>query len=143
MKIGIVGSEAAKFTRDTEQLAREEIRRLLTDADLVISGRSPLGGIDYWAIEEAQWRGVPTLEFPPKTPRWHDGYRPRNLQIARASDKVVCITLKCLPPEYRGMRFPRGCYHCGTPADDHVKSGGCWTMKQAAKAGKFTQLVVI
>lgn len=143
MKIGIVGSEAAKFTPQTERLARQEIRRLLAEAELVISGRSPLGGIDYWAIEEAQWLGIPTQEFAPRAPSWEHGYKPRNLQIARNSDKVVCITVKVLPPGYDGMRFPQGCYHCKTPPEHHVKSGGCWTMKQASRQGKPTELVVI
>jgi hypothetical protein len=57
-----------------------------------------------------------------------------------ASTKVVCITVRELPLGYKGMRFD-WCYHCRTGA--HVKSGGCWTMKQAAKLGKLTELIVI
>jgi hypothetical protein len=145
VKVGIVGSEAAKFTSDTERLARRAIREWLFDADLIISGRSPLGGIDWWAVEEATWAGIPTREFEPRNHSWaaKGGYKERNLAIANNSDLVVCITLRQLPASYRGMRFPHGCYHCGTPPDHHVKSGGCWTMKQAARAGKFTQLVII
>lgn len=142
LKVGIVGGEAAKFTPETERLARQAIRRLIEGATLVISGRSPLGGVDIWAIEEAERLGIPTCEYPPAERSWEGGYRPRNLQIAQHSDRVACITVKRLPPDYRGMRFDR-CYHCGTPPGHHVKSGGCWTMKQAARAGKRTRLVVI
>lgn len=147
MKLGIVGSEAAKFTQDTERAARLAIRSLINEwrANLVISGRSPLGGIDWWAIEEATALGVPTREYEPRVNAWAapGGYKTRNLKIAVDSDVVACITLKALPTTYHGMRFPQGCYHCGTPQADHVKSGGCWTTKQARRQGKSTVLVVI
>ena len=148
MKVGIVGSEAKKFTPVTERRARREIQRLIKDAELVISGHSPLGGIDWWAIEEADKLAIPTREYAPGVFTWESikgvpGYKERNLAIARNSDLVVCVVVKELPPEYRGMEFPNGCYHCHTPPGHHVKSGGCWTMKQAAKAGKRTELVVI
>jgi hypothetical protein len=144
VKLGIVGSEEAKFTPHTRDRACAIIHALLRnlDVDLVVSGHSPLGGIDIWAIEVAEALGIETLEFPPKTHRWADGYKPRNLQIAEHSDMVVCITVKTLPASYTGMQF-HGCYHCQTPPEDHVKSGGCWTMKQAARAGKAARLIVI
>lgn len=139
--LGIVGAEAAKFTPVTEACARLVIRGLLTpDVDLVVSGGCHLGGIDVWAIEEARRAGRQHREFEPETLEWTRGYKPRNLAIARQSDKVVCITVRELPPGYKGMRFD-WCYHCKTGA--HVKSGGCWTMHQARRMGKRTQLVVI
>ena len=149
--IGIVGSEAAKFTPDTEQQARDYIRAmffLMREIDLVISGHSPLGGIDWWAIEEATRIGLDTREYPAGVHQWEsvkgvDGFKARNLKIARNSDIVVCITVKQLPPDYRGMEFPNGCYHCHTPPEHHIKSGGCWTMKEAARMGKRTSLKVI
>lgn len=141
MKLGIVGSEAAKFTRLTEQAARAQIRRLFTpDVELVGSGACHLGGIDVWAIEEARAAGLPVMEHKPKTLEWVTGYKPRNLEIARQYDRVVCITVRELPPGYRGMRFD-WCYHCKTGA--HVKSGGCWTVKEARKLNKPTELIVI
>lgn len=139
-RVGIVGSEGAKFTPKTEELARQIIRALITHETIVISGACHLGGIDVWAIEEAKNAGQPFQEFPPKVHNWLEGYKPRNLQIARASDEVYCITLKELPPSYTGMRFP-SCYHCGT--SDHVKSGGCWTVKQALRMGKKGKIFVI
>lgn len=141
--VGVVGSEAKKFTPETERQARQEIRRVIAGAQLVVSGHSPLGGIDWWAIEEAEKLGIPTREYPPAKQTWEGGYKQRNLQIAHSSDLVVCITVKTLPESYRGMRFPAGCYHCGTPSTHHQKSGGCWTMKQAAKVGRRTELVVV
>lgn len=139
--LGIVGSEAAKFTKLTEFAARAAIRRLFTpDVELVVSGACHLGGIDKWAIEEAQWSGKPHKEHAPRDLEWATGYKPRNLLIAHDCHKVVCITVREPPPGYKGMRFD-WCYHCKTGA--HVKSGGCWTMKQAAKLGKQTELIVI
>jgi hypothetical protein len=142
MNLGIVGSEAAKFTPTTEKLARMEIRKLIRyhEADTIISGACHLGGIDKWAIEEAIKMGREWLEFPPTIQTWEGGYKERNLKIAKASDKVFCITVKDLPKEYSGMRFLH-CYHCNT--DGHIKSGGCWTVKQAKKMGKETGVIVI
>jgi hypothetical protein len=142
MVIGIVGSEAAKFTPETEATAREIITRLLTAPDVtgVSSGACHLGGIDVWAEELGRFWGLDLFIFPPRNLSWATGYKPRNLQIVAASDEVHCITLKELPPSYTGMRFPL-CYHCGR--NDHVKSGGCWTMKQARMAGKTVALWII
>lgn len=148
MKVGIVGSEARKFTVRTKVLACVEICRLIEGAELVISGHSPLGGIDIWAIKLAERYGIPTQEYPPGVFTWEsvkgvDGFKARNLKIARNSDFLACITVKELPPDYHGMEFPNGCYHCHTPPEHHVKSGGCWTLREAKRAGKPTELVVI
>lgn len=150
MRIGIVGSEAAKFTPETEALARAEIRNKLNVIGAiqvghpwVVSGGCHLGGIDIWAVEEAKKLGIPDdhiVEYKPKVLRWEGGYKQRNLEIAKGSDFVVCITVKELPPGYKGMRFDR-CYHCDT--NEHVKSGGCWTVKEAIKMGKEGQVIVI
>ena len=150
MKVGIVGHEAKKFTPETRAMARQEIRSIIKEwqATLVISGRSPLGGIDIWAIEEANGMGVATREHLPGVFQWDsvkgvDGFKARNLKIARDSDLVVCIVVQRLPAGYTGMEVANGCYHCHTPPDHHVKSGGCWTMKEAGKMGKKTVLVVL
>lgn len=134
MKIGIVGHEAAKFTPDSEARARAVIRALLSlPATTVVSGHCHLGGVDIYAEEEADKLGIPKLIFPPRTKRWHDGYKPRNLQIATASDVVHVIVVKEYPATYRGMHFDY-CYHCDKT--DHIKSGGCWTAMQARRKGK-------
>lgn len=141
MILGIVGSEEKKFTSITQKEAFEWIETLITTSvTRVVSGGCHLGGIDKWAIEIAKLREIETEEFLPANYTWTGGYKPRNIKIAEASDKVVCITLAALPCTYKGMTFPM-CYHCKT--NTHVKSGGCWTMHYAAKLGKETQLVVI
>lgn len=128
MIVGIVGHEAKKFTSETEARAREVIRALVAASTGVSSGRSPLGGIDVWAEEEADRQGVPKYIYPPARETWSNGYRERNLMIAWKSDIVYCLVVKEYPPDYDGMRFSF-CYHCH--ARDHIKSGGCWTAWRA------------
>jgi hypothetical protein len=145
--LGIVGSEAAKFTVDTELAARLAIRARLAKLgplDCVCSGKCPLGGIDVWAIEEAIAAGIQVQEFPPAVESWEDGYKPRNIQIAKYSDEVICIVPLKLPEEYQGMRFSQ-CYHHSDQINvpTHVKSGGCWTTKYARGLAKPTDLIVI
>lgn|SRR3990167_1638371 len=140
MKVGIVGSEAAKFTPLTEQLAREAIRQNLHPGDTVVSGQCHLGGIDVWAVEEARKLSLEYIEYPPARRQWEGGYKQRNLQIAHTADRVICITVKELPPGFKGMRFAL-CYHCNST--DHVKSGGCWTVKQARKLNKPAEVIVV
>lgn len=140
-KIGIVGSEAAKFTPETEARARSIITNLLTIPGVtgVVSGACHLGGIDAWAAEIGRELGLYVVEFAPKQLSW-TYYKARNIRIAEASDEVHCITVKELPESYTGMRF-KLCYHCGT--DAHVKSGGCWTMHRARAMRKAGILHVV
>lgn len=143
MKLGIVGSEGAKFTTETEMKARATITDLIEkySANCVVSGACHLGGIDVWAVQEAMGIGCETIEFPPKYRTW-EGFRRRNIEIAERSDRVVCITVRDLPPGFIENGWERYCYHCKT--DTHIKSGGCWTAKYAReKLGKPGEIVVI
>lgn len=137
-----MGHEAAKFTPETEILAKNQIRLILAEAILknpegvkVVSGHCHLGGIDIFAETIAKELNCydHALIFPPKDKTWATGYKPRNLKIAHKSDVVYVIVVKELPASYTGMKFPL-CYHCGTQS--HIKSGGCWTAVQAQKLGK-------
>ncbi len=146
MNIGIVGSEAAKFTPITEATAKDIIDMLIHDVVVagempyVVSGECHLGGIDIWAKEAALDSNVGYIGCPPAKLTWEGGYKQRNLKIARESDMVSCITLRELPPTYNGMKFTH-CYHC--KVNDHVKSGGCWTVKQAVKMGKIGRIFIV
>ena len=136
MKLGIVGHAAEKFTAETEAKARQAIQQLFTytKPNLVISGRSPMGGIDVWAIEEAKLAGIDTKEYAPRQHTWDGeyGFKARNLDIAHNSDLVVVIVVGELPPGYHGMQF-KDCYHCRGRTEPHIKSGGCWTAWKAAR----------
>jgi hypothetical protein len=136
VRIGIVGHEAAKFTPETEQKAKNAIMDLLNGKTVhVVSGGCHLGGIDIWAVELAKVFGLPFTEHIPTSLNWSGsgGFKERNLRIAHDSDAVYCLVVKELPASYTGMRF-KSCYHCHT--DTHVKSGGCWTVRQARQLGK-------
>ena len=135
VNIGIVGHEAAKFNVYTEAVAKQAIRRILGlfEYPQLVSGHCHLGGIDIWAEEIADKGGISKIIHPPDKLQWSGGYRERNLKIARDSDIVYVLVVDKYPVGYSGMRFDY-CYHCNT--SDHIKSGGCWTGKEAKKLGK-------
>jgi hypothetical protein len=105
----------------------------------LVSGGCHLGGIDIWAVEEAQKIGKPYEEYLPVTKDWN-GFKARNKLIAQNADLVICITLKDLPSTF-SKKTRRFCYHCNT--DEHVKSGGCWTVQYAKRLGKEGRIIVI
>lgn len=146
--VGIVGHEEAKFTPAYKEMARNTIAGILMDAGqmLVVSGACPLGGVDVWAIEIAEALGHLTLEFPPAVHNWAEGFKPRNIHIAEASDILHVIVVKEYHPLYQGkhwfqpveqghyVEMKPWCYHC--KRFGHVKSGACWTAKYAMGLGK-------
>ena len=105
MIVGIVGSEEIKFTPLGRLRARLLIASILANPEVVevVSGGCHLGGIDIWAVQLGRDLGLEIKEYPPKTLSWALGYMPRNLQIARRSDVVHCITVDTLPKNYVGM----------------------------------------
>lgn len=145
-KVGIVGNGTDKFTARGRQLAEETILFILEGEnwDAMVSGHSPVGGIDIWAEEIATILGIPLDLKVPAVNQWDPpgayGYKARNLDIAHDSDIVHVILADVYPVEYHGRRF-NACYHHrngeGAPSVtpvNHVKSGGCWTGKKAANA---------
>lgn len=142
MRIGIVGNGADKFTELGEERARQLIAEILDEhcsyisKPTMVSGHSPVGGIDIWAEEEAEILGCPMDLKIPEVNQWNPpgryGYKARNLDIAK-SDVVHVVLADVYPKDYAGMKFNL-CYHCasiGRDPHDHIKSGGCWTGKQA------------
>lgn len=140
--IGIVGHAADKFTPSTEQAAKNIINSLLKEGDILVSGHSPLGGIDIWAEENADSKGIGKVIFEPNQLNWNGkyGYKARNIDIAETSDIVHVIVVQNYPPDYEGIVFDE-CYHCNK--SDHVKSGGCWTGQKAKKLGNKAKWHII
>jgi hypothetical protein len=143
MKLGIVGAGADKFTEIGKTRCKKKIEDIIlrSKPDVVISGGSPVGGVDIWAEEIAKTLGVETCIYKPKINQWDPkggyGFRARNLDIAKNSDVVVVLVVDSYPPDYKGKKFDT-CHHCiNNPFIDewHVKSGGCWT------GGRATQFV--
>lgn len=149
MRIGIVGHGADKFTEESENHAKQIISRIILqdfkdskETPVIVSGHSPVGGIDIWAETLAADLGCILDIKTPRQNRWDAeyGYKARNLDIADSSDVIYVIVVKEYPPNYKGMRF-KSCYHCHKT--DHIKSGGCWTAIQAQKLGKPAYWIIL
>jgi len=145
LRIGIVGNGTDKFTEMGAKRAQKRIRQILQEhpGATVVSGHSPVGGIDIWAEEIAEELGHPTDIKAPRQNKWDAeyGYKKRNLDIAE-SDIVHVIVADEYPFEYKGRRF-KICYHCKDTRDYHVKSGGCWTGNKAIEAGNIATWHII
>lgn len=137
MNLGIVGNEEAKFNEITEAAAKQLIRNLLEpEGTVLVSGHCHLGGIDIWSEEIADELGREKIIFPPKVLKWEEGFKPRNIQIAKTSAVVANITVTDYPESFTGKRY-KTCYHCiNSKRWTHVKSGGCWTAKYAMSLNK-------
>lgn len=150
MKLAIIGHAAEKFDEAHLAAARRVIERALSTSneggpvDVLVSGRSPMGGIDVWAEEIAKRLGIECEIYAPTVHRWGGpgGFKERNLQIASAADHVLVIVVEKLPKGFKGMRF-KDCYHCRGARPPHVKSGACWTAIQAQKLGKTAEWVIL
>lgn len=154
IRIGIVGNGSDKFTAVGATRAKAAIKNLLYDEIdnhegnvIVVSGHSPVGGIDIWAEEIGDILGCDLDIKTPEVHQWNPpgqyGYRARNLDIAKDSDVVYVIIALEYPEEYEGRRFD-SCYHCTWhDVPWHVKSGGCWTGKEAIKAGNEAHWIFI
>lgn len=146
--VSIVGHGRDKFTAHGEARTRALIRDLLFGASSVVSGHSPVGGIDIWVEEEALELGVALDIKEPAVLAWDPpsgyGFKARNLDIARAADECHIVLADSYPPGYNARRFPL-CYHCARsrPGTDHPKSGGCWTGNQALRLGKPTRWHIV
>ena len=137
MNLGIVGSEADRFSPAMEEEARIIIARSILDycPDSVISGGCHLGGVDIWAAEIGRALGCPVVEHFPTVLKWGaaGGFRDRNLRIAKHSDLVIVVAPSGYISTYNGKRF-NGCRHCATARPAHVRSGGCWTAMRCARS---------
>jgi len=146
MKIGIIGHGADKFTEVSRLNAAELIAAILKDYCVqciekrdydtgFVSGHSPVGGVDIWGEKIAKLLGIPLELKIPKQKCWDAeyGFKQRNLDIASSSDILHIILVDKYPKDYKGRKFSK-CYHCNS--SDHVKSGACWTAKEARKLNK-------
>lgn len=139
-KVGFVGNGADKFTSDGALRCQNRIYEILKSYRsagrlvTVVSGHSPMGGVDIWAEELALKMGFPIDIKTPKQFRWNAvyGFKQRNLDIAKESVNLHVLVADKYPDEYVGRRFPL-CYHCGV--DTHVKSGACWTALRSLEYG--------
>ena len=148
--VGIIGHGADKFTAAGKRRAITVIESLLIEADCVVSGHSPVGGIDIWSEDIAREAEIALDLKAPTTNAWNPpggyGFKARNIDIAADSTEVHVILVDVLPPGYQGMRFA-GCYHCaGRDRSPHVKSGAAgqattpWKLGKPATCGMWSRM---
>lgn len=116
MKLAIVGSVSLEGSPDAVRIIEEVLDRYRPT--VVVSGGAR--GIDTMAADAARRRGIPVVEHLPRVNRWADGFKPRNLKIARDCDALVRIVAK-----------------------DATTYGSGWTRDQAARMGKPTEEFVV
>jgi predicted Rossmann fold nucleotide-binding protein DprA/Smf involved in DNA uptake len=126
--VGIIGNGKDKFTALGKQRALEVIRGLIGPNVVVVSGHSPVGGIDIWAEDEAKKQGVEMMIFAPAKQKWDGGYKQRNMEIAKKSSELHVIVVEAYPEDYVGRRDFQ-CYHCFDNRPRHVRSGACWVAR--------------
>ena len=156
IKIAIIGHASDKFNQITRRSAHSIIAGILEDYRpcILISGGCPMGGIDIWAEEMADKKGIEKIIYRPKYTQWDPdvntygkdayGFKARNLDIARNCDVLYNIVVRTWPENYRGTKYND--YHCAGKNMDkhpHVKSGGCWTLWEAYKQGKEVHFIII
>lgn len=147
MKIAIVGHAEEKFNEMTKATAKRAIKEIIEKYKpcIVISGHSPMGGIDIWAEEEAEAQGQTMVIYEPMIRQWNPpgryGFKARNIDIAKNCDVLYNIVVTEYPEGYEGRRDID--YHCMGRLPLHVKSGGCWTAWRAKGMGKEVHFIII
>ncbi len=126
MKIAIVGSSKIQ---DYECYG--VVQEIINDKhpELIISGGAQ--GVDMVAYSIAHMNKIEFKLFPPKTHDW-EGYKPRNILIAKNCDELINIVIKDKNAY---------CYH--HKRKGHIKSGGCWTENYAKQLGKQVMVIEI
>src|SRR5690348_1398344 len=132
MKVAFVGT-SVKLTDNEDRDIRQFVSLILKDFPLdtiIISGGAK--GVDSISLEIAKSLGYTTVVYEPINKTW-TSFKERNLIIAQECDQLFCLSV----PVHKTR-----CYHHFVP-QNHEKTAGCWTMKQAEKLGKQTRLLVM
>ena len=155
MKIAIVGHAQDKFCALTEGMAKGAIHTIIQkylfdgyeEEDFILSGECPMGGVDIWAHEIADYLGFTFVPFKPKQNVWDAeyGFKQRNLDMAQTCDVLYNIVVRNWPKDFTGDKYKD--YHCLKHEEmkdhPHVKSGGCWTAWKAKELGKEVHWIII
>jgi hypothetical protein len=122
MKIGIVGAEERKWTKEQKEEVIKQIYSILqqNNRNVLVSGHSPKGGVDIWAEDIARELELEMHIYFPENNQWEpDGYKERNKLIAKDSDIVYVFS----------------------PHNDW--NGGLWTANYAESLGKEARRVFL
>lgn len=115
MRLAIVGSTKLVGSIAAWRVINEVLDRY--EPDVVVSGGAV--GIDQMAAEMARKRGIEVVEHLPKTQRWHDGFKPRNLLIANDCDALVRIAKRGATTYGSGWTRDRA-EELGIPTEEYV-----------------------
>lgn len=131
-KVAIVGTSimlSESEERNIIEIVSNIIKSSPRDATIISGGSL---GVDSIAIEVAEMLAYKTEVYKPETNDW-EGYKERNLWLARDCDELHCISV----PVHK-----QPCYHhSGIPAP-HEKTAGCWTLNKAKELDKKCELLV-
>ena len=116
MRLAIVGSTKLAGNKEALRIIEEVLDHY--QPTVVVSGGAE--GIDLMAEEAATRRGIETKIHLPKVAGWENGYKPRNLLIAKDCDVLVRIV-----------------------ASDAQTYGSGWTRDRAVDLGKPTKEFVV
>ncbi len=133
-KIAIVGTSNLnnfEWSRVVDIIGNEGLRQPKIE---VVTGDAD--GVDSVARVSVSLTDCITTVFHAPAKQWEDkegmeGFKTRNTKIAEYCDELICITTS--------VKIKK-CYHCNA---DHQRTGGCWTMKEAARLGKPVRLYVV
>ena len=118
--VAIVGS--SRLSEEERDRARVLIKRIIAPYkhhDEIITGDA--NGIDELVRSFASECNCMTV-VKATNQQWEpNGFKKRNISIARQADRVYTIATKNI----KGQK----CYHC--VVRDHDRTGGCWTRKYA------------
>lgn len=124
IKIAIVGAEEYKWKGYDIGIVKETISNILKVPCTLISGHCPKGGVDIWAEDYANSKGIETQIYKPQHNTWRPhGYEERNILIAQNCDVIYVIS-------------PRS-------QKSAVWNGGIWTGMYAKQLGKTVSFISI
>lgn len=115
MKLAIVGSVSLAGNSVAATIIETVLDKYAPS--VVVSGGAV--GVDSMAVEAARKRGIPVVEYLPKVQNWAQGFKPRNLQIARGCDRLVRIVAEESSTYGSGWTRDRA-KEMGKPVEEHI-----------------------
>jgi hypothetical protein len=133
LKIAIVGT--SRDINIEERLKLIEVLSLIhrnnPNAEFISGGASGVDSIAHIYLH--QLLGAPFKNYYPNKEGW-EGNSERNIIIAKECDKLYCFTTRRV--------INMKCYH-HHKTQDHQKTAGCWTLREAKNLDKETHLIII
>ena len=161
----IVGSEAKYWSLHKVPLVKTKIGQIAYNYEVMygdyvrfVSGACPRGGVDIYAREVLSGSKTSDgedmfIEYKPQVEQWNDlrlpsgkmarGYRYRNLQMASITNWVYDIEPEWEVWMTEERKIPYKGFRPNQWHKYYRRSGGTWTMNEAKKLGKRTEVIII